>query len=920
MPGDGDRTGVRVLYQREHELDQLLTEARNARADRSGLVVVEGAAGTGKTALAESFAHGPASHRSIVLLARGGEPDNSYGVARKLFGPLLDPPLQDVWSRRGETAALHRLRRLTTRLASHRPLVLVVDDAHLADAASLRWLHDVVKDPQSGPLLLVLLRDAVTAAWHDAARPILSRISALPGGLLVEPALFTTKTVGDVLAAAMLVEPPWELVESCHQLTGGVPLLVRTVADALAANPLRPDPNAELPWHCVQAFTSVLLRVLDRLPEHTRLVGRALAVLGECADPAALGTLSGLDPASARSALHWLRRLGLVGHTDPIRWNHELLRDVVLDATPDHARASLHLANALDLHRSGAAVELVVDQLRHTTTAARPWVVELLRDKRSGAGVDRAPVRAALGVAAALDHPAAGIRLMRESLDELTDPVVKSDVAAALGKALARDGRSATAVENLHLVADQLDDPVMAAELRACEWVLAARDVPELCPPAEVVEDLLHRVPEETPGGRAMSVAAGFAGVLFGAEAKAVQAFITPEVTAVHLDPDTPLLDAAVTTLTALDEYALAASLCDQAITEARRAHNPHAVSTSLAARAHAAHAAGELDRAAMFARAACDVLTEAPAGVEPAGPIGALCSVLVDIGDPRAALDLAAAQVAETGAFTGAVLAVAQGRALLAVGDNAAAADHLLACGRRALAVGYESPVLVPWRPLAAHALARSGRRGEAAELADEALRRAHVWGTPRALGIALRAVAAVRPLGEGVGVLKRAVSVMRWSPAVLDQCRILRDLAEHQTAAGDLPQARVTLRHSLEIADRCGAHGLATQTRIRLREIGGHQPRRPSTGAGSLSRLERLVAERAATGRANSAIAAELHQSLPAVEGTLANVYRKLGITGQPELDRALGRRGAQRDRITGGPARSGTPSSPHRPARSP
>ena len=153
------------LLEREADLARLDAAVAGARAHEAPLVIVRGAAGIGKTSLLEAAAQ-RAERRGIdVLSARGGamERDLVLGVVaqlleRRVFGAdadarerLLAGParLAEAALRPGavsgttafERGALHHgLYWLIANLAEERPLMLVVDDAHWADTASLQFL------------------------------------------------------------------------------------------------------------------------------------------------------------------------------------------------------------------------------------------------------------------------------------------------------------------------------------------------------------------------------------------------------------------------------------------------------------------------------------------------------------------------------------------------------------------------------------------------------------------------------------------------------------------------------------------------------------------------------------------------------------------------------------------------------------
>jgi DNA-binding NarL/FixJ family response regulator len=102
---------------------------------------------------------------------------------------------------------------------------------------------------------------------------------------------------------------------------------------------------------------------------------------------------------------------------------------------------------------------------------------------------------------------------------------------------------------------------------------------------------------------------------------------------------------------------------------------------------------------------------------------------------------------------------------------------------------------------------------------------------------------------------------------------------------------EAQETLRHALDLAHRTGAVRLAEQALQEARATGA-RPRRPAvTGADALTPSERRVAQMAASGMSNPAIAQALFVSLNTVETHLRHAFRKLGITRRTQLGDQLG-----------------------------
>jgi DNA-binding CsgD family transcriptional regulator len=178
-----------------------------------------------------------------------------------------------------------------------------------------------------------------------------------------------------------------------------------------------------------------------------------------------------------------------------------------------------------------------------------------------------------------------------------------------------------------------------------------------------------------------------------------------------------------------------------------------------------------------------------------------------------------------------------------------------------------------------------RAGALAEA-ELAD-----VRVLGTPRAIGVALRASGLARGGPAGAALLRESVTVLRESPAALERAHALAALGGMLRRAGHRRDAREPLAEALEIAARCGARPLAARARVELVATGARPRRAWRTGVEALTPQELRVARLAAAGRTNREIAVELYVTLKTVEGHLARAYAKLGIDGRRDLVRALG-----------------------------
>lgn len=192
-----------------------------------------------------------------------------------------------------------------------------------------------------------------------------------------------------------------------------------------------------------------------------------------------------------------------------------------------------------------------------------------------------------------------------------------------------------------------------------------------------------------------------------------------------------------------------------------------------------------------------------------------------------------------------------------------------------------------MPWKPNAALALHRLGRDDDARRLAEEAVDEARRWAAPRALGLALRATGLITgrdgPLREAVAVLAPTAARLEHARALVDLGAVLRRDNRRSTARDELARGR-------ELAATCGADALAEQARDELVAAGARPRTVAISGPAALTASERRVAELAADGLSNRAVAQALFVSTKTIETHLGHAYRKLGVTGRDELAGAL------------------------------
>ena len=228
------------LLEREAELEQIGVALGRAVAGSGGLVVIEGAAGIGKSTLLAEAARRAGG--MAVLRARGAalEREFALGVVLQLLAsriePLTDrerdrafagaaglarPLFEDVPDRAtGEDrlfARFHGLHWLCARLAEERPLALLVDDAHWADAHSLRFLAYLAARIDEIPACAILaVRTGEAAAAPDALAELIDHEPRV----VVRPPPLSPAAIADLVRGRLGEDTADAVCLECARATG----------------------------------------------------------------------------------------------------------------------------------------------------------------------------------------------------------------------------------------------------------------------------------------------------------------------------------------------------------------------------------------------------------------------------------------------------------------------------------------------------------------------------------------------------------------------------------------------------------------------------------------------------------------------------------------------------------------------------
>ena len=322
-----------LLLEREAQVAALEALADSARSGGGRFAVIEGSPGIGKTRLLAEARAIAGSAEMRVLAARGGEFEGefAYGIVRQLFEPLLASasadlraelltgpaalmgPLfgasrlaasQDAPPAEGSFAILHGFYWLAANVAFQRPTLLAIDDLHWADAPSLRWLLYLTRRLEGVPLLVAA--GARPPEGESNNPTLVAELIADPEAAAIRPEPLGRASIAVLARELHGLEPDEAFCAALETATGGNPLFVRAVLDAVAREGA--SPTAEhvhrLPQIAAQGVArNVGLRLARLQPEALALL-RAASVLGDGPELRHAAALAGvgaseLGPAAA---------------------------------------------------------------------------------------------------------------------------------------------------------------------------------------------------------------------------------------------------------------------------------------------------------------------------------------------------------------------------------------------------------------------------------------------------------------------------------------------------------------------------------------------------------------------------------------------------------------------------------------------
>ncbi|OBF25960.1 LuxR family transcriptional regulator [Mycobacterium sp. ACS1612] len=360
---------------------------------RGGVVVVDGPPGIGKTRLLAEFADRAQTHGIRTLFGRGFEYQQSAPFYPLFMATLqADPPVGDAKALRGmrQSADLrywvvHDLRAAIAEAASRQPLIIMLDDIHWADNATLLALHTLPMQLQASVVWVF------TARSGSGGAPVRDLISELccAGAAFIPLAPLSAEAVADVVQDAVRARADQSLLMLAAKAHGSPFLLtelVRGLDEEGRLNVEGGQASAVGDWLPRRLAVGMEQR-LEGLSAEAAEVVRVAATLPDRFSAAVLATILDRPATALVSAVQEAVRADLLTECgDQLTFRHGLLREATRESIPRSLRRAMERQSAATMLEMGAAPEEVATQLARSAEVGDQSAITALRQAVSVVG------------------------------------------------------------------------------------------------------------------------------------------------------------------------------------------------------------------------------------------------------------------------------------------------------------------------------------------------------------------------------------------------------------------------------------------------------------------------------------------------------------------------------------------------------
>jgi len=422
-----------TLYTAHPQAAELLAAfERVSRDSQAGLVVISGPSGIGKSSLIASGLKALQGRRALLAVGKVDQfsPTLPYAALTSALRPLvlhllgltaeevaqwklrlsrelegyeelavsLVPELRLLLESRprfsSDTFSIDARARFSqmvlalvkTFAGQGSPLVLLLDDIHWIDPASLHILENLLTHAGGVPLLMVVAhRDAGSLPDSALHQQLAGLQLASRNTVELRPEPLSVKAVSRWLANIFHTRSAStaDLAALIHEKTGGNPLFVheffrRIVDDGLVVHNKYQDK-----WHCdlaairarhyTENVVTLVLKQLEELPDETRRLLGSIACLGGSGELEMVCRVVGLSVAEIRYALHAAVTAQLIVlSADGYAFTHDRVQEAAFALLDNQEKSRLHLTTAsllAESARQAAGNEVLFRAVHHVTAA-----------------------------------------------------------------------------------------------------------------------------------------------------------------------------------------------------------------------------------------------------------------------------------------------------------------------------------------------------------------------------------------------------------------------------------------------------------------------------------------------------------------------------------------------------------------------
>jgi hypothetical protein len=416
VPGVAPQAPPDVLVGRARELTAIATAMTAARRGTARTVHLVGEPGIGKTTLAEHAAALASEQGWVVAWGRAWDAGVAapYWLWEQVLGSLARipsvsgqvhpasaawlvdlvpelagvgevPPAPVLDPDRARLALERAVMHVLGAAAAHRPLLVVLDDVHDADAASLALATLVCRSLPDSRLLVLTTQRPVGAASQATTMGLLGRLNRQ--GVLVPVGTLDQVAVAAQAAALAGTWPAAEEVAWLHRASGGNPFFVDQLVRWSAPRERGGLPD-ELPVSA--AVREVVRERLDGLGGDACQVVMVAAVAGDEVDQQVLAAVAGLPPGRFADAVGEAVAAGILWRRlceyPSCGFVHTLLREAARTQVDAEVRRALHVEIAGALEALPARPGLLAEVAHHYRAALPDGDPQVMVDRTVAAG------------------------------------------------------------------------------------------------------------------------------------------------------------------------------------------------------------------------------------------------------------------------------------------------------------------------------------------------------------------------------------------------------------------------------------------------------------------------------------------------------------------------------------------------------